>query len=78
MDYELYKITVLAAVILLILGLVFHIRRKVQGIVKSEIYAAFPAIKSEIENLAQRIEHLKTQIDEMENKLKGIKDRLTQ
>jgi len=78
MDYELYKITILAAVILLILGLVFRIRKTVQGIVKSEIYTVFPSIKSEIENLAQCIGHLKAQIDEMENKLKGIKDRSTQ
>ncbi|MGD0337091.1 MAG: hypothetical protein ABSB18_08390 [Candidatus Omnitrophota bacterium] len=73
MDYELYKIIILASVILLILALIFFVKKALQKMIKNEIYSAFPSIKSEMENLAHRIEHLKSDMGELEGKINARK-----
>ncbi|MCM8797365.1 MAG: hypothetical protein NC923_05780 [Candidatus Omnitrophica bacterium] len=73
MNYELYKIGIFAAITFLIIWIIFRVNRALRKMVKDEIYNVFPSIKAEIDNLSQRINYLKTEIESIENRIKAQK-----
>ena len=54
---------------LFIILLVYRIRKRVEQIVKDEIYKNFPSIKGVIDNFERRVDYLKNCTEELERKI---------
>ena len=60
---------------LLIIWLIFSIRKKMRLIIESEIYKHFPSIKNTIDAFEHRMNYLKAQVEVLERKIKEIEDK---
>jgi hypothetical protein len=69
MSGENFGIIIPLIISLLIIWLVYRIRKRVEFIVKNEIYKNFPSIKSVIDNFQRRVDYLKTSIEELERRI---------
>ena len=76
MSEELFKIFIPAIIALLIIWLIYRIKRGIKRTITDEIYNNFPLIKSSIDGFQQKIEFFKTEIEVFENKLKDIEGRI--
>ena len=72
---EYLRIVIPIIVALLLIWLIYRIKRQVKRIVSNEIYANFPSIKDTIANFQLRIDNLKTQVEVLENKLQKIESK---
>ena len=72
---EYLRIVIPIIVALLLIWLIYRIKRQVKRIVSNEIYANFPSIKDTIANFELRIDNLKTQVEVLENKLQKIESK---
>lgn len=73
---ENFNIIVPAIIAILILWLIYRIKKRVEQEVKNEIYRSFPSIKSVIDNFEQRINVLKITVEELENKIKKMQEKI--
>ena len=69
MGGENFSIIIPLIIALLIILLVYRIRKRVEQIVKDEIYKNFPSIKGVIDNFERRVNYLKNSIEELERKI---------
>lgn len=60
---------------LLIIWLIFSIRKRLRLIIESEIYRHFPSIKNTIDAFEHRVDYLKVQIEVLERKIKEIENK---
>ncbi|MFH1458714.1 MAG: hypothetical protein ABIG31_06115 [Candidatus Omnitrophota bacterium] len=67
------QVFILSLIALLLIWLIYRIRRGVKGLIEKEIYKNFPTIKDAIDNYQRRLEYLKIEIELLEKKIKGIK-----
>ena len=72
---ERFNIIVPVIIAILIMWLMYRIKRRVEVVVKSEIYRSFPSIKNVIDNFEQRINFLKTSVEELESKIAKLKNQ---
>jgi hypothetical protein len=72
MPEDIYSIVVPAAIALLIVLLILRTKAQIKKMIKNEIYANFPLIKNQIENFENRINHLKSKLDEIEGQFKNL------
>jgi hypothetical protein len=72
MPEDIISIVVPAAIALLIVLLILRTKAQIKKMIKNEIYANFPLIKNQIENFENRINHLKSKLDEIEGQLKNL------
>lgn len=72
---EYLRIIIPVIIALLLIWLIYRIKRQVKRIVSNEIYANFPTIKDTISNFELRIENLKTQVETLEHKLQKIESK---
>lgn len=72
---EYIRIVIPVIISLLLIWLIYRIKRQVKRMVSNEIYANFPSIKDTISNFELRIENLKTQVEVLEHKLQKIESK---
>ena len=66
--------TILLGVIcLLLIWLIYRIRRSVKLLVQNEVFKNFPTIKDAIDNFDRRIQYLKIEMELLEKKVKEMK-----
>lgn len=70
MPEDIISVVVPAAIALLIVLLILRTKAHIKKMIKNEIYANFPLLKNQIENFENRINHLKSSLDEIEEQLK--------
>ena len=75
MPEEYQRVIIPVIIALLLIWLIYRIKRQVKKIVSNEIYANFPSIKDTISNFELRIENLKTQGEVLEHKLQKIESK---
>lgn len=75
MSEELIRIMVPAVIALLIIWLIYRIKMRIGVTIKNEIYNNFPTIKNTIDNFQIRTDHLKTQIEILEGKIKDLESK---
>lgn len=63
------------AIVLLIIWLIFSIKKRIKLIIQDEIYDDFPAIRDQMANFERRLDFLKAQLEQLEAKLKELKDK---
>jgi len=61
-----------AIILLLIIWLIYRIKKHLRMMIRDQIYGNFPAIKDKIDNFERRIDYLKTQIEVLERKIKEL------
>lgn len=76
MSEELFKIFIPAIIAVLIIWLIYRIKRGIRRTITDEIYNNFPLIKSCIDGFEQKIEFFKTEIEVFENKLKELEKKM--
>jgi hypothetical protein len=75
MSDELFRILVPVVIALLIIWLIYRIKMRIGATIRNEIYNNFPTIKNTIDNFQIRMDHLKTQIEILEGKIKDLENR---
>jgi hypothetical protein len=75
MPLETNPSLLLGVIVLLLVWLVYRIRRSVKKMIQNEIFKNFPDIKDAIENFNHRLEYLKIEIELLEKRMKEIKSR---
>ena len=63
----------LSIIALLLVWLVYRVRRSVRRLIEKEIYKNFPTVKDAIDNYQRRLEYLKIEMELLEKKVGGIK-----
>lgn len=74
MPEEIIKVIIPAIIALLILLLIYRIKAQIKNMIKNEVYNNFPMIKNKIEDFSIRIDFLKTQLNELEQKINRHKE----
>jgi len=76
MPEEIFKTIAPLIVALLIVWLIYRIKRGVRLLVKNEIYNDFPSIKNSISCFEQRINNLNAQINVLEEKINALSGKI--
>jgi len=69
MSEDLMRSMIVGAVLLLLFLFIFRIKRQTKRMIKNEIFSNFPSIKNKIEDFGNRLDFLKTKIDELERRI---------
>ncbi|MFH0827419.1 MAG: hypothetical protein V1923_06035 [Candidatus Omnitrophota bacterium] len=64
---------VLGVIALLLIWLIYRIKRSVKRLIEKEIFKNFPAVKDTFDNYQRRLEYLKIEIELLEKKIRGLK-----
>jgi len=72
MSENIIRAIIPAIILLLIIWLIYRIKKHLKTMMRNEIYGNFPAIKDKIDNFERRIDYLKTQIEVLERKIKEL------
>ena len=66
----------LGIISLLLIWLVYRIRRSVKVLITNEVFKNFPTIKDAIENFDRRMQYLKIEMELLEKKVKEMKEQV--
>jgi len=66
---------ILGVIALLLIWLIYRIRRSVKKLIANEIFKNFPTIRDSIDNFGRRMEYLKVEIELLEKKIKELKNQ---
>ena len=77
MPAENFRLVIAGVIALLVIWLLYRIKRSIKLVVKNEIFNNFPEIKHTIEDFQHRMEYIKTQMEIIERKLKECEARLS-
>ena len=75
MPQDLIRALVPVIIALLLLWLLYRIKRNIRLLIREEIFKDFPSVKDAIDKFDQRIGFLTAEIEALERKIAKIKER---
>ena len=61
---------------LLLVWLIYRIKRSVRRLIEKEIFKNFPTVKDAFDNYQRRLEYLKIEVELLEKKIQGMKSEV--
>lgn len=75
MSHAMITAIIPAIVALLIIWLIYRIKKQLNQMIKNEIFGNFPFIKDSMTDLERRIDYLKTKIEALERKINETQNK---